>query len=345
MHKFRKSKGKKGFVAWKIDLSKAYDRLSWEFIEQVLVELNLPRPFIQLIMSCITTVNYQVCVNGELTDPFRPKSGIRQGDPLSPYLFVLCIEKLSHMIADSVHKKNWKPVRSSQSGPFVSHLFFADDLILFSEASLKHARIMKRCLDLFCKASGQTVNFSKSVVFCSPNICKELANEISAICGSPLTDNLGKYLGMPLLHHRANKATYNSIVEKVHIRLATWKSKCLSMAGRTTLIQAVTSSIPIYAMQTTKLPMSTCEDLDRVNRNFFWGGSARQSKVHLCQWDLVCKPKHKGGLGLKKATLMNQAMLGKIGWRLHAQDKGLWAKIYEDKYLQGCSILDNSLEY
>ncbi|CAL9008277.1 unnamed protein product [Prunus brigantina] len=121
---------------------------------------------------------------------------------------------------------------------------------------------------------------------------------------------------MPLLHHPMNKSTYNNIVEKVHNRLATWKSKCLSMIGRITLIQAVTSSIPIYAMQTTKLPM-----------NIY----------------LVCRPKHKGGMGLKKTSLMNQAMLGKIGWRLHAQDKRLWAKIYEDKYLQGCSILDNSL--
>ncbi|CAL2243105.1 unnamed protein product [Prunus armeniaca] len=234
-------------------------------------------------------------------------------------------------------------VRSSQSGPCVSHLFFADDLILFSEASPKHARIMKSCLDLFCTASGQTVNFSKSVVFCFPNTCKELAKEISTTCGLLLTDNLGKYLGMPILHHPVNKSTYYSIVEKVHNRLPTWKSKCLSMAGRITLIQAVTSSTPIYAMQTTKLLMSICDDLDRIHRNFLWGGSARQSKVHLCQWDLVCRPKHKGGLGLQKTSLMNQAMLGKIGRRLHAKYKGLWAKIYEDRCLQGCSILDNSL--
>ncbi|CAL8126109.1 unnamed protein product [Prunus armeniaca] len=304
------SKGRKGFVAWKIDLSKACDRLSWDLIEQVLMELKLPTTFIQLVMSCISTLEHQVCVNGELTDPFIPESGIRRGDPLSPYLFVLCIEKLSHMIADSVCKKNWMPVRSSQSGPCVSHLFFADDLILFLEASPKHARIMKSCLDLFCTASGQTLNFSKSVVFCFPNTCKELAKEISTTCGLLLTDNLGKYLGMPILHHPVNKSTYYRIVEKVHNRLATWKSKCLSMAGRITLIQAVTSSIPIYAMQTTKLLKSICDDLDRIHRNFLWGGSSRQSKVHLCQWDLVCRPKHKGGLGLKKTSLLNQAMLG-----------------------------------
>ncbi|KAI5349115.1 hypothetical protein L3X38_002002 [Prunus dulcis] len=270
MCKFRVSKGKKGFFAWKIDLSKAYDRLNWKFIESVLEGLELPAHYIKLIMSCVNSVRYQVCVNGELTEAFLPSNGIRQGDPLSPYLFVLCIEKLSHIIFDSVNRKCWKPVKTSQSGPAVSHLFFADDLVLFAEASIKQARVMKSCLDLFCQASGQLVNFDKSAIFCSPNTNRELAREMSGICGSPLTDNLGRYLGMPLLHSRVTKGTFMGIVDKVHKRLASWKSKLLSFAGRTTLIQAVMSAMPVYAMQTAKLPMSTCEDLDKLNRNVFF---------------------------------------------------------------------------
>ncbi|CAL9010471.1 unnamed protein product [Prunus brigantina] len=343
MHKFKLSKGKKGFVAWKIDLSKAYDRLSWHFVEYVLLELRLPAPFVKLIMNCVQSVRYQINVNGALTTPFSPMNGIRQGDPLSPYLFVLCIEKLSHIICDAVSKKKWRPVKSSQSGPAISHLFFADDLVLFAEASASQAKIMKSCLDLFCSASGQVVNFEKSAVFCSPNTCKEVAKEISLICGSPLTNDLGKYLGMPILHSRIGKRTYSPLVDKVHKRLAAWKSKLLSLAGRATLIQAVTASIPVYAMQTTKLPVSVCNDLDRLNRNFFWGSSEKKYKIHLCQWDLACRPKSKGGLGFKKTASMNQALLAKIGWRLHTKDNGLWAKIYEAKYLKGASIFDKSL--
>ncbi|CAL2259580.1 unnamed protein product [Prunus armeniaca] len=114
----------------------------------------------------------------------------------------------------------------------------------------------------------------------------------------------------------------------VHNRLAAWKSKLLSLAGRATLIQAVTTFIPVYAIQTTKLPVSVCNDLDRLNRNFFWGSSEKKYKIHLCQWDLACRPKGKGGLGFKKTASMNQALLAKIGWRLHSKDNGLWAKIY-----------------
>ncbi|XP_021827477.1 uncharacterized protein LOC110768097 [Prunus avium] len=314
MHKFKVSKGKRGFMAWKIDLSKAYDILNWHFIEVVLAELGMPAVLRRLIMHCVSTVKYQICINGELTDSFAHMNGIRQGDPLSPYLFVMCVEKLSHIIFDLVQKGSWKAVKSSQSGPVVSHLFFADDLILFAEASVKQARIMKGCLELFCQASGQIVNFDKSAVFCSSNTPKEVAKEISCICGSPQTSDLGKYLGMPLLHTRVNHTTYKKLLDRVHSRLASWKGKLLSYAGRATLIQAVTSSIPIDAMQTTKLP-----------------------------WNLVFRPKCKGGLGFKKSAAMNQALLAKIGWRIQNKDGKLWARIYKAKYLKVTSILDPSL--
>ncbi|CAL2229042.1 unnamed protein product [Prunus armeniaca] len=230
-----------------------------------------------------------------------------------------------------------------KSGPAISHLFFYDDLVLFAEASANQAKIMKSCLDLFCSASGQIVHFEKFAIFCSPNTCNEVAKEISLICVSPFTNDLGKYLGMPLLHSRIGKRTYSSLVDKVRNRLAAWKSKLLSLARRATLIQAVTDSIPVYAMQTTKLPVSVCNDLDRLNRNFFWGSNEKKYKIHLCQWDLACRPKGKGGLVFKKTASMNQALLAKIGWRLHSKDNGLWAKIYEAKYLKGASICDNSL--
>ncbi|CAL8098739.1 unnamed protein product [Prunus armeniaca] len=260
MYKFRVSKGEKGLFAWKINLSKAYDRLNWKFIEYVIEELQLSAHYIKLIISCVNSVRYQVCVNGELTEPFLPSNGIRQ------------------------------------------------------KASIKQARVMNSCLDLFCQASGQSVNFDKSAIFYSPNTNMGLAREISGICGSPLTNNLGRYLGMPMLDSRVMKGTFMGIVDKMHKRLASWKSNLLSFAGQTTLIQAVMSAMHVYAMQTAKLPMSTYEE-----------------------------PKNKGGLGLKSSANLDQALLAKIGWRIHNNDQGLWVKMFEDKYLKGQSILKPSL--
>ncbi|CAL9001792.1 unnamed protein product [Prunus brigantina] len=184
LHKFKVAKGQKGFIAWKIDLSKAYDRLSWSFIREASIE---------------------------------------------------------------------------------------------------------QCLDDFCSFSGQKVSFEKSMVCVSPNTCPGLAQNIASISGSPLSDNLGKYLGVPLIHTRVNKDTYQEIIDKVQKRLSYWKSHTLSMAGRLTLLQSVTSAIPIYSMQTAMLPASVCSKLDQLNKNFLWGHAFDKAKVHLVNWETMCK--------------------------------------------------------
>jgi len=103
--------------------------------------------------------------NGEKTDSFVPTRGIRQGDPLSPYLFVICMEKLSHIIADQVDACYWKPMRAGRYRPQISHLVFVDDLLLFAEASIEQAHCVLHCLDMFCQASGQQINYQKTQVF------------------------------------------------------------------------------------------------------------------------------------------------------------------------------------
>lgn len=140
-------------------------------------------------------------------------------------MFVLCMKKLSHLIQSTVEVGEWKPIKSSQNGPLVSHLFFVDDLILFAAASSHQARVLKKCMDIFCELSGQSVNFDKSKLYCSPNTSRDLAAEISSICGSPLTTNLGKYLRMPLLHPRVSKNNYSELVDKVQSRLIGWLEK------------------------------------------------------------------------------------------------------------------------
>ncbi|KAL6219553.1 hypothetical protein ACLB2K_007312 [Fragaria x ananassa] len=260
LHKCKNAKGTKGFMAWKVDLSKAYDRLNWNFIEQVLYEVKIPIQLVKLIMSCVSTASYQIVLNGELSESF----------------------------------------------------------------------------------TGQSVSLEKSMVYCSPNVSSDLANRISSICGSLITKDLGVYLGMPLIHSRVSAATYANLVDKVQTRLASWKSKTLNMAGRLTLIQSVTSSIPIYAMQTAKLPVHTCERLDRLNRNFLWGDSDQKKKVHLTNWDMVCRPKCFGGLGIKRSADMNRAMLVKASWRMAQGDNGLWNKIYQQKYLHSSSMFQDN---
>ncbi|KAK3219832.1 hypothetical protein Dsin_013802 [Dipteronia sinensis] len=162
------------FFAWKIDLAKAYDRLQWSFIKNVIMEVGISSSLVELIIWCVTSVQYQVILNGEMSEQFTHRCGIRQGIPPSPYLLVLCTEKLSHLITQKVHSGMWKCVKISR-GPIISHIFFADDLILFGQATIPQADLIRGCLKEFCNLSGQQISFSKFRVFCSTKIKEGVA--------------------------------------------------------------------------------------------------------------------------------------------------------------------------
>jgi len=139
LHSMRRKQGKVGYMAIKIDLEKAYDRIRWPFIRETLQEAQLPRDMVEVIMNCVTTTSIKMLWHGTPMKVFQPTRGIRQGEPLSPYLFVLCMERFGHIIAYALREGVWRPIFASRGGPPLSHLFFADDLILFGEATLEQA--------------------------------------------------------------------------------------------------------------------------------------------------------------------------------------------------------------
>lgn len=200
--------------------------------------------------------------NGEKTEAFQPARGLRQGDPLSPYLFVLCLERLCHQIDKSIAAKEWKPISLSRGGPKLSHICFADDLILFAEAFVAQIRVIRKILENFCVASGQKVSLEKSKIYFSDNVSRDLEKLISDESGIKPTRDLGKYLGMPVLQKRINKETFGEVLEKVSSRLSGWKGRLLSFTWRLTLTKAVLSSIPVHSISTISLPISTLNNLD-----------------------------------------------------------------------------------
>lgn len=204
-----------------------------------------------------------------VTPQFHSSRGLRQGDPLSPYLFVLNMERLGYRILDAVESGSWSPLMFGRgNGPKLSHLFFADDLILIAEASREQVDLIRSTLAEFCSALGQKVNLNKSQVFFSGNVDDAKASALSNSLGIAKTNDLGRYLGVPLLHHRASKSTYSFILEKMRGKLSSWKSASLSFAGRVTLAQSSLASILGYAMQTTPLPISVIDEAERICRDF-----------------------------------------------------------------------------
>ncbi|XP_061354924.1 uncharacterized protein LOC133299477 [Gastrolobium bilobum] len=227
-HSMRAKKGIKGWMTIKVDLEKAYDRVSLDFLKETMRMAGFLGTLIDLIMACVSTSTMNVLWNGAQTEEFKPTRGIRQGDPLSPYLFVLCIERLGHMISSLMDQKKWKPVKLRRRGPPISHLFFADDLLLFMEASLDQAELVSTALNIFCLGS-----------------------------------DLGKYLGIAILHKRVNKNTFKFILERTSNKLSAWKQNSLSMAGRVVLTKSVLASLPTYAMQTSLIPLGTCDAVEQ----------------------------------------------------------------------------------
>lgn len=225
-----------------------------------------------------------------------PLPGLRQGDPLSPYLFILAMEKLAGFIQSSVAKHKWLPLSISRNGLNISHLFFANDLMLFAEATTGQLREILKCLDDFSRISGLTINYNKSKIFFSPNLSATQVTRWGQMSGIPTTRNIGTYLGVPLRHGKVPRSHYNYILDHMRAKHASWKASSLSLAGRKLLVKSVMASIPAYTMQSQILPAHVCTKIDKINRDFLWGSSDEARKPHLLSWDTVNLPTEEGGL-------------------------------------------------
>nr|KYP56524.1 Putative ribonuclease H protein At1g65750 family [Cajanus cajan] len=278
-------------------------------------------------------------VMGKLVGPnqcsFVPNRQMRQGDPISPYIFVLCMERLFHLIEIAVNHQLWKPIRISRGGPKIAHLAFADDLLLFAEASVDQVEIIQTCLDLFCSSSGQKVSQDKTRIHFSKNVSWRVREEISNKFGFLRTDNLGKYLGVPIHHRRVNRVLFKGVVEKVNQRLSSWKAKTLSFAGRVTLTQSVLSALPSYLMQSVYLPRQVCDELDKHYRRFLWDDKENKHRLHAVSWEVISKPRLEGGLNIRSTRHMNSLFMMKNCWEFITQPDKLWVKVLNAKYKCG----------
>ena len=183
-------------MAIKLDMSKAYDRVEWVFLERVMRRMGFDRWWIHLTMTCVRTTSYSVLLNGEPTSFIKPSKGIRQGDPLSPNLFLLCVEGLSALLQQAKRDRRITGVSICQGGPRISHLLFVDDSLLFYEANTEECTRLLEMLTTYERASGQVVNRDKTTLFFSKSTPETRRDGILQLWGVQGTTNFEKYLGL-----------------------------------------------------------------------------------------------------------------------------------------------------
>ncbi|XP_031111845.1 uncharacterized protein LOC116015819 [Ipomoea triloba] len=337
----RTRQGNTGWAALKLDMAKAYDKMEWSFLEGMLTALGFAPAWIQLVLLCVTTIRYNVMVNGEPIGTVIPSRGIRQGDPLSPYLFIICAEGLSILLNQAESRGDIHGIRVARGAPSVSHLLFADDSLLFFKACEREVQVVKNSLDVYCAASGQTINYNKSNITFSANTPDAIKAHIATSLGVCLATDLGKYLGLPSCLGRSKSATLRFLEQRIRDRITGWRNKCISRAGKEILLKCIAQALPIFTMSMYLLPRNICDNLERLMNRFWWESGGTTSKgVSWLSWSRLCLPKCLGGMGFKKLHEFNLSLLAKQGWRLLIYPNSLVSRILKARYYPSSDFVD-----
>lgn len=184
LHCLRNHKtGDSGFMAIKLNMSKAYDQVEWVYLENLIRKMGFNEKWISLVMVCVKTATYSILVNGEPQGMIHPTRGIKQGEPLSPFLFLLCTEGPHGLINHAANTGGIKGFSLCRRGPELTHLLFADDRLLFCRATPEECGKILGILNCYEDALGQKVNKNKTVIFFSMSTPKGTRHEIKSTLG------------------------------------------------------------------------------------------------------------------------------------------------------------------
>ncbi|KAJ9539130.1 hypothetical protein OSB04_031863 [Centaurea solstitialis] len=325
-HEIMDGYGKRGGpprCSFKIDIQKAYDSVDWQFLCTVLDRLGFHPIMRHWIMELVSTTSFSVVVNGTSHGFFKGGRGLRQGCPLSPYLFTLVMEVFSSLFRRRLLYDRRFLLHKGCERLSITHLCFADDLMVFSRGDVESVRVLKEILDEFAILSGLKPSMPKSAVYFS-NVDLATTNAIRGVLPFQVGNLPFRYLGVPLSSKRLVVSDFAPLVAQVGTRVLNWKSKFLSFGGRLQLIRSVLESLQLYWMTVFMLPSSVSQSIERMFRAFLWSQSENSQGKAKVAWDQVCRPKKYGGLGIKRLPVWNRALLSTHVWDILRRKNSLW---------------------
>ncbi|KAJ4787196.1 RNA-directed DNA polymerase (reverse transcriptase)-related family protein [Rhynchospora pubera] len=337
IHSFSLSTYNKASFCLKVDLSKAFDKLSWPYIFSVLEMYGLPRNYIDWVKACVTSARFAILINGAADGFIKPTRGVRQGCSLSPYLFILALDVLSRYLQFMVQKREIKGVQLARGAPVLTNLMYADDLLILGEATYQEIATISVALNMFCNISGQQIGANKSRIWFSKHTPQDIRLFVMHTFDATVASSFDIYLGSPVVANRGSDFT--PLLSKIEGKLQGWKSQFLSQAGKVVLIKSVIEPTLHYAMSTTCIPKGVLQKIQNMIRKFFWCKGSQQ-RIPLVAWKHITQPKSKGGLGLRDVHMLNKSFSLKALWAVATRAPNIWVQIVTAKYLCRCSIWD-----
>lgn len=343
---------KKPSLLLKLDIAHAFDSISWPFLLEVLTHKGFGPSWCRWIAALLSTSSSRVLLNGWPGKPIRHGRGVRQGDPLSPMLFVLAMDILNNLIHSAENSSLLAPVGGLRGIPHRLFLY-ADDAALFLTPVVTDLITIKEILQLFGEALGLHSNLAKSSL--SPIRCSELHLQlIEEVLPCPRKDFPCKYLGLPLSLRKTTKGDFQPLLDKIASRLASWKARLLSTGGRVVLIKSVITATPIYHLMALEPPVWILKQIDKRRRAFLWKGAESISGgACLVDWSSVCRPVEYRGLGILNLRLLGSALRLRWLWFQRSWSSRPWQglcwsanKTEQDLFQNSISVrLGNSEDY
>ncbi|XP_058740864.1 uncharacterized protein LOC131613189 [Vicia villosa] len=250
-----------------------------------------------------------VVVNGSPTKEFIVERGLRQGNPISPFLFIVAAERLKCLVSRAVDNGDYAGFFVNNSC-FNDVLQFADDTLMVGDATWAHLWAIKSVLKGFEMILGLEINFHKRKLI-GINISNNFIDMATNFLACRREDKEFTLLGIRVGSNPKRVATWEPLILKMKKRLASWKGRFLSIGGRLTLLKSVLGSLAIFTLSFYKAPKKVIKELIRIQSNFLWGGEEGKKCIHWERWDVVCLSVEKGGLGVTRMEDFNLALLSK----------------------------------
>ena len=323
-------------VLLKLDFEKAYDKVKWPFLQQVLRLKGFDPKWCDWIQEFTKKGSVGVKVNDDIGHLFQTKKGLRQGDPLSPILFNIVADVLAILIARAKADGHVDGLIPHLVDGGVSILQYADDTIIFMDDDLQKALNMKLILSIFEQLSGLKINFHKSEVFCFGK-AKENTQQYCNLFGCELGSFPLRYLGIPIHFRKLRNGEWKPIEDRFERKLASWLGKLLSYGDRLILINSVLTSLPMFMLSFFEIPIGVRKRLDFFRSRFFWQSDGNKKKYRLTKWNIICRPKDQGGLGVEVLEIKNKCLLCKWLFKILNGD-GVWSELIKNKYLHPSTL-------